>query len=551
MHSRKDSAAPANGFLFINKHAGSPSLSRNAGTEAPLAELVNKHVQRRGPKRGNLPNRTKWYRPFIPTERISSQTSSRVQDDSYKKVDDAVQQDKSSYRIITNYGVSTLAQDAATDCIDDSDFGERQMTVITGERRHPGFPLLRANFSAPDCVDPFDSTALPRSSGVQSILQFYTSWIAKSSITLYTRFTGLGTLLRGVLHNQMHMYSVLASAAARMRQVAHIDFKRNESPEYFNYRAIRLLRDYISSVGPGFDQQAMLDVLRLCTCEWYLQNYDAARTHIGCIKPFWNSLTISTSDIDRHIHGCFSYNDIFLALETDTLPVLTLTWDKTSLSQAPDDLTSAAAYPSPQSPHQNFGLEKSLGMGSSLYHGAKAGAFSPQMTTIIFDVVSMLEMAGPTERLIEAATSEVLWISKKKSQALLHRLLSVSSQSQEECIRRTLLIILGCISMSATWRSGKLEMSKLAARLQLSAAGGMETVHISNLHTWLWIYVTGAFAARGQDNIQEWFLAQGTSTARSLNKTTYAELEEVLRCYIFFQSLQGGSLSQIASRLVT
>jgi hypothetical protein len=110
-----------------------------------------------------------------------------------------------------------------------------------------------------------------------------------------------------------------------------------------------------------------------------------------------------------------------LALETDTLPVLVLALDNISPSEAPDDFTSAAAYPSPKPPYQNAGLEKTLGMGSSLYHGAKAGAFSPQMTIITFEVVSMLEMAGTIEQLINAATSEVLWISEKKIQVLIQR----------------------------------------------------------------------------------------------------------------------------------
>jgi hypothetical protein len=551
MQSRRDSTAPPNGFLFINKHAASPSLSKNAGNEAPLAALVNKHVQRRGPKRGNLQNQAQWYRPFLPAKHTPTQTSTRGQNNSWKRADETVSQDLRCDGIAAGYGLPTPPQDTTIELSDDaSELKERRMKVIYSGRQHSGFPLLRANFSAADCVDPFDSTALPRGQGVQPILQFYTSWVAKSSITQYTRFPGLGTLLQGVLHNKMHMYSLLASAAARMRQVSHIEFKRNESPEYFNYKAIGLLREYIASVGPGFDRQAMLDVLRLCTCEWYLQNYSAARTHIGCIKPFWNSLAFSTSDIDCHIHDCFSSNDIFLALETDTLPALALTWETTSPTEAPRSMILAEAYPSPQSPYQNAGLEGNPRLGSCLYDAAKSGLFSPQMTAIIFAVVSIFEAAGCTERLLETAASEVQWICKKKSQALLHRLLSFSSQSQEECVRRTLLIILSCISMSAIWRSGKLDMSKLAERLQRSAAQCSESVRESDLRTWLWIYVTGAFATEGCDARQEWFLSQGARAAKSMNINAYTELEKVLAQYIFFESLQGGPLRRLFSRLV-
>jgi hypothetical protein len=380
------------------------------------------------------------------------------------------------------------------------------MTVINGGRQRSDFPLLRANFSATDCVDPFDSTALPRGQGAQPILQFYVSWVVKSSITQYTRFTGLGSPLRGVLHNKMHMYSLLASAAARMRQVSHVKFSRSEGPEYFSYKVIGLLRDYISSIGPGFNRQAMLDVFRLCTCEWYLQNYDAARTHIGCIRPFWNSLTFSTCDIDYYIHDCFSSNDIFLALETDTLPVLALTWETTSLSDAPKDTTSAEAYPSPRSPYQNTGLGQNLRMGSSLYDAAKADLFGSQMTAIIFDMLSIFEMTGPAGRLLEAAASGVQWISRKKKQGTDSPPAFTQIWGREECVRRTLLTLLSCVSVSATRRSGKLDMSKLAERLQLSATQCWESVHVSDVRTWLWIYVTGAFAAEGCDERQEWFL---------------------------------------------
>lgn len=100
--------------------------------------------------------------------------------------------------------------------------------------------------------------------------------------------------------------------------------------------------------------------------------------------------------------------------------------------------------------------------------------------------------------------------------------------------------------MSAIWQSGKLEMSKLVERLQLSVADGRESVHISTMRSWLWTYVTGAFAAKGNYKTREWFSAQGTIAATPLNINNYAELEEVLGCYIFFQSLHGGPLGQIA-----
>jgi hypothetical protein len=144
-------------------------------------------------------------------------------------------------------------------------------------------------------------------------------------------------------------------------------------------------------------------------------------------------------------------------------------------------MVPAEAYPSPQSPYQNSGLERSLGVGSSLHDAAKAHLFSREMTAIIFDVVSILETTGRTELLLATAASEGQWISKKKTQALLGRLLSLSAHGQEKCVRRTLLVILNCMSMSATWRSGKVKMSNLADRLQHSVAQCTEGVHGSDV----------------------------------------------------------------------
>lgn len=89
----------------------------------------------------------------------------------------------------------------------------------------------------------------------------------------------------------------------------------------------------------------------------------------------------------------------------------------------------------------------------------------------------------------------------------------------------------------------------MAGRLQRSAAQCQASVSGSDVAIWLWIYITGASAAKGWDQIEEWFLKQGTNVAKSLTVTTYVGLEEVLACYIFFDNLQGHALRQLALRL--
>ena len=83
--------------------------------------------------------------------------------------------------------VSSPPQDTATEPVDDSrESTGKGVQALGGGRQSAGFPLLTANFYAPDCVDPFDSTAFPRGQGVEPILQFYISWASNSSITQYT-----------------------------------------------------------------------------------------------------------------------------------------------------------------------------------------------------------------------------------------------------------------------------------------------------------------------------------------------------------------------------
>lgn len=130
-------------------------------------------------------------------------------------------------------------------------------------------------------------------------------------------------------------------------------------------------------------------------------------------------------------------------------------------------------------------------------------------------------------------------------------LLSVSVQSQEECIRRILPVLLSCISMSAIWQSSKLGMSKLVERLQPSVADGRESVHIATIRSRLWTSLIAAFGAEDNYKTREWFSTQGTIAATPQNINNYAELDEVLGCYLFFQSLHDDPLDKLRSRLVT
>jgi hypothetical protein len=469
---------------------------------------------------------------------------------------------------------STLAQRNATKPCSILEDSIAPVMVINRRPLLLKFPLLLANFSASDCIDPFNSTALPLDKTVQPVLQHYLDSVSvpsyrlclsKSCLTERSH-TAISDLFRGSLYDKMHLYSLLSVTAARMNRVFRVDFDQKTNPEYFNYKAIGCLRDYLSSVDKMFDKTALLDIYYLCIYEWYMHNYNAARMHLVFISHFWDSMSIASSDFDHYIHDMVSYNDVFLAVEMNAVPILALNWEPESFSDArmaeirlEIDKAMATLYSSSRPSDDKFGPAQI--MGSGLIDAAQADTFCQGMTVVLFDMVSLFQVARYTQIFPVTSAAEVQWVSRK-SQALIHRLLSIVYDGYEDCVRITLLIILTFISAPKIWRNGKVDLSKLAKRLRVRLKhfwDGAEYFGAQNTGInpsaespiWLWICLTGAFSAEDVRDDQEWFLTQGARIARSMTMKTNVKLQEVLESYVFFENMQGTCLRQLILRLST
>ena len=132
-------------------------------------------------------------------------------------------------------------------------------------------------------------------------------------------------------------------------------------------------------------------------------------------------------------------------------------------------------------------------MGPGLRDAPNTHIYSPEMTAMSCDVTAILRATDSANLLLAPAGSEIYWVSKKKSQAQFHRLLSLNSPGSEESVQRILPIMLSCMSMSTIWRSGKVNISKLACRLQRSTAQCEESVRNPNLCMWGLYYACFSF----------------------------------------------------------
>lgn len=591
-------------FLFINKDSDSELLSRSSGS---VAASINSHVQRWQEKKGGMS------KPHSKAQ-VSQQSSKAPE---YL---DCVSKFRPKPRKRPGRDVSKLPQ-PKREHSDSSSSGPRTAYSTTPEslvgsspsdgvmeipRRDAHRPrvdsIYQANFTGADCIDPFQST-YAHSPGVQPILQYYISFTlistfhsddkAKGVRKEPPHFPAIRSIVRGSLHQQMHMYALLAATAARMKRVSGIRLPRESSPEFLLHNAIRCIREYFAScTGPlsTDDRQVILDIFYLCVCEWYEKSYDVARTHLAFVRHFWNSLRPSESIFDKYIHDMITYNDVFLAIETASPPLFQLTWEPQPLPaerirEIEDELgklsinpsqSPASALTSSHSPLSASTSSPSPGPTTLIASGFLALTTAVnielpvELMAILADLIPLIQTAHHhTHVLAPRPSQESQWVSLK-TQALLHRLLSLhaSKYPAAECIRLSLMTLLCCLSTSAAWRSGKVDSAQQARRLRsaLSLPSWQDARYptvVDNIYypapspslqggddtTLLWILVTGAFAAQSSLAEEQWFINQAAEVARQLGVFDAARLRSELLRYLFLDSLEGLTFDRLCKAM--
>ena len=424
-------------------------------------------------------------------------------------------------------------------------------------------PLMVVNHIPGSAIDPFACASLPVSGEILPVLQYYLNFTllatfnanAKAALSpaQLAHSSAIESIVTGCLSNKAHMYALLSATASRMRRVSNVPLTNTRSPESFLGRAIGSIRDGLATQSSLSDKQTILDIFYLSVCEWYMNSYDAARTHFSFIRHFWKNIDPQKGPFEKYIHDMVSYNYIFLAVETGQPPFLDLSWEPDPLSKETMIRVRKALMlhlRQAPSPHISATLNDTpfiYGCGFRFF--IQESLVSDSLRQILESLPELMEVYHFTFHCTEACEEESAYLSKK-SQALLYRLTSLYTYGYELCITLSLIILLSCMSTSAPWRAGKVDMPKLARRLSTQLEYEIQVNLLGTAHSapeppsWtgkdnrmlLWIFLTGLFAA-GQAPEATWLRLKATGMTRLL-KIDRNGIETLMHSYVYLPSLQ-------------
>lgn len=567
-------------YLFVNKDSRSPSLSRNTGNEAPLASRVNKHVQQQRFWKPSGPRRS-WYRPFVRSDSSSSAPSSARSEtpilESTTSARTRISSDRQSPKLPTR---STLARISHFDTKQGPRASSQELVssgddsrLATGRWPLPS-GLLTLIAEPGNAVDAFNTIVVPLTPILAEVIQRQMKWAIAASVTDYTVQEGVKRVFSVVLQNKMRATAFLAMATAQQKEVNALVFPRDQSPELYSYRATKMIREYIENHQGVLPSYTLVDIFRLAMCEWISGNHDAARIHLAYASKLWSNFEPRDS-VDHHVQEVCSSEDIFLAIDIDEKPLLALDWlPGLSLDQQPspsgsqllsnnsDNRPNAASEATDSETKDDTSqLECDLRLtGSSL------------VEILHFCTVSLRLVPGSIDRDIGSALKGSLWTVKRRLHATLHRLqsLDLPTPSTDDCIRRSLIIVLLLASTTPERRVARTNTGKLAERLKtslqnLEISKNSEDVRTPSAATraqfqdsglWLWMYTAGFAAAReapSHDCIKEWFLKRALPLATRIcgPRASLNDIQVILSGYLYFNYALGEAVEALSAAIAS
>lgn len=612
---RRKPAPKPRSFLFINKDAESEVLSRSSGR---VATSINSHVQRWQDKKGarnkcqgkaqtlqQLRSKAPTYKDCVT--KFRPKPRKKLEKNAPKQQLPPFEREHSD----SSSSGPTTAYNTTPESLQEPPGGDGVLEVISRDGSRPREDVIySANFSGPDCIDPFQS-AYAHYPGVQPILEYYISFTMVSTFQSDAEakgvkkeplhFPAIRRIVQGSLTQQMHMYALLAATAARMKRVSGITFPRESSPEFLLHNAIRYIREHFAScTGPlsADDRQVILDIFYLCVCEWYEKSYAVARTHLAFVRHFWNSLRPSDSLFDKYIHDMITYNDVFLAIETGAPPLFELTWepeklpaervhevedetDKPSISPSQSPLSTSTSTHSPLSVSTSSShstkpsTTPSIAIGFITLTTSNSPRLPDSLIGILTDLIPLIQTAHHQIQTLPTLPPAETRYASLKTQALLHKLLSLQplTTSPASSITLTLIILLSCMSTSPAWRAGKLDMPYLSYRLRstlslLPHQSSPYPIVVDNIDyeattlpalfpslagiddsLLLWILVSGAFAAQTHAQSEQWFLVQAVQCAKRMGVYDLGTLRMELTRYLYLDHLEGVTLERLCTAM--
>ncbi|KIY01433.1 uncharacterized protein Z520_02985 [Fonsecaea multimorphosa CBS 102226] len=518
----------SNTFLFVNKSGEDASLSNS---KEDRSSAIGRHVQR-------------WRR----LNRLQRSQQEGLNDFSNPRpIGTMISFD--SVLPQTTHQISREGSPARADA---------HQNVASEPRRSSSTPVQvpRANFRPGDAVDPFNATSVRLNAEIQAILQYFISF----SIPRATERTGtdesyrrhlervpaIKKVVQGCLSNKMHMLSLLTATAARMEQVSKKSISNRHTARNLMSRAIPHIRRYLQRI-PALvvDKQFILDIFYLGVCEWYLEDYDSALTHLRAAGNFINSLD-PRLPFDAFVKETIVYNDIFLAAETGRKPLLVRDWDASGLGlQRHKQISRSLSANGPQ-----------CRLGRGFLDPRQNDIFTFEMNLVLCNLIPWIDVGRHALQTRTLTLEDSEWVCSK-GQAMLHDLLSItiadvdrekptpSWRAWEECVRLSLITVISLVSTQMSWRSGRI--NALRVRKMLESHGGSWGSRAHN-QVKLWVLVTCMLVASEDCELEDWFLNAAVDAAKDSGLTTYNELHQAMSAYLYSARFQRDILANIARR---
>jgi hypothetical protein len=364
-------------------------------------------------------------------------------------------------------------------------------------------------------------------------------------------------VVRNCLHNKMHMYSLIATCAGRIRSVEMDIVQHIDSPEKYMMKAINLLRNFLSDC-PIIDEQVIIDVYFLSTFEYYLKNYSAAQIYLRIIKSMVETIG-GFQHLGEYARRLLWNGDVSVALEHPSRPILPPIWTPQPISTSPREHMVLDGTP-----------VLTDGMGSSFHR--HDNFLSPNLLDIVADICSYAKLLkSPTSVEVTPNTQTIF----ERGTALLHRLLSSSSGAdakpdlnslKEDCCRYALtmwvwnVFIRGAANIAVTGHGTSTDVTDarqmrpiIAKQLKQSIIRACEyanehTVNLNEYRLRLWIFGVGISGAE-QGKTKDWYSDIFVRHAIALKIRTIEQILHIFDGYAYLERFELTNMKQLADLL--
>lgn len=128
-------------------------------------------------------------------------------------------------------------------------------------------------------------------------------------------------LFQQCLFDELHISALMATANGHMKYLTASPIERSDRPEYFQGKALHLLRQHLHKCLPIM-QQIIIDIVFLTSVEIYNRNFDGARMLLSLSNELAFSCGLGRL---KHYVGKMCWgSDMFLVNRTLLSPVLDL-----------------------------------------------------------------------------------------------------------------------------------------------------------------------------------------------------------------------------------